>query len=57
MSRFELDGVLLAYSVQDVPNGRFEGAEIGVGFWSESLVFDFVPHRFDFVEVGLRVSR
>ena len=52
MSRIELDGVLLADAVEDVPDGGFEGAEIGVGFRSEPLVFDFAPQRFDFVEVG-----
>ena len=52
MSRIELDGVLLADAVEDVPDGGFEGLEIGVGFGSKPLVFDFAPQGFDFIEVG-----
>ena len=52
MSRVELDGVLLAYAVENVPDGGFEGVEIGVGFRPEPLVLHFAPERFDFVEVG-----
>ena len=56
MSRVELAGVLLAYSVEDVPDGGFEGLEIGVGFGPQPLVFDFAPEGLDFVQVGT-VSR
>ena len=52
MSRFKLDGVLLAYAVEDVPDGGFEGFEIGVGLRPEPLIPDFTPERPDFVEVA-----
>jgi hypothetical protein len=34
-----------------MPDGRFEGAKIGVGFGPEPLVFDFAPERLNFVQV------
>lgn len=53
MSRIELDGVLLAYAVEDVPDGGFECFERGVGFGPEPFVLDFAPERLNFIEVGL----
>ena len=41
-----------AYTVQDVPDGRFQGLKGGVGFWPKPFVFDFAPQGFDFVEMG-----
>ena len=52
MSGIKLDGVLLAYAVEDVPDGRFQGLQGGVGFRPAPFVFDFASQCFDFIEVG-----
>ena len=52
MSDIKLDDVLLAYAVEDVPDGRFQGLEGGVSLGPAPFVFDFAPQCFDFIEVG-----
>ena len=51
MLRGELDGILLPHVVENMPNGRFEGAKIGVGFGAEPLVFYLAPKRLNFIQV------
>ena len=52
MLRVELNGVLLPYAVEDVPDGGFQGLKGGVGFRPEPLVLDFAPEHLNFIEVG-----
>ena len=52
MSGIKLDGVLLAYTVEDVPDGGFQGLKGGVSFGPEPFVLDFTPERLNFIEVG-----
>ena len=43
---------LLAYPVQNKPDGGFEGVEVGICFGAQPLVLHFTPQGLDFVEVG-----
>ena len=52
MSSCKSDGVLSAYAVRDIPDGRFQGLKSGAGFRAESFVFDFTLRDFHFVEIG-----